>query len=100
MPATLEKKPMAKQVTKFVAESGKPAVIEHESNSVLVEIPMGEALGPVITYRTLKLTHDEAVTLNSAWVGLMEQQHLVRGKEISQPIDVFYYFLEQLRKPA
>jgi hypothetical protein len=88
MPATLEKKPMAKK---------QPII---ESNAVLIEIPMGEPLGPVITYRTLKLTGEEAVTLNSAWIGLMERGQLVRGQEVKHPVDVFYYFLEQLRKPA
>lgn len=90
MPATLETKPMAK----------KQIAAPLESNSVLVEIPMGEALGPVITYRTLKLTNAEATALNAAWIGLMEQGHQVRGQEVKHPVDVFYYFLEQLGRSA
>lgn len=89
MPATLEKKPMAKK-----------QIAAPESNSVLVEIPMGEALGPVITYRTLKLTNAEATALNAAWIGLMEQGHQVRGQEVKHPVDVFYYFLEQLTRQS
>ncbi len=88
MPATLEKKPMAK----------KPQAAAIESNAVLIEVPMGEALGPVITYRTLKLTHAEATTLNAAWIGLMERGLTVRGQEVKHPVDVFYYILEQLKQ--
>jgi len=89
MPATLEKKPMAKK-----------QIVAQDSNTVLLEIPMGEALGPVITYRTLKLTSAEATALNAAWIGLMERGHLVRGQEVKHPIDVIYYFLEQLTRQS